>query len=394
MSYPTIRILEGHDRRVRSGSPWLFSNELQMDRTAKALEPGSTVRLVSSDGRAMALAWFNPHSLIAARLLTRSTEATIDRAFLERRLARALAVRDRLFERPSYRLAHAEGDGLPGLVVDRFGDVCVAQLNSAGVAALKTELVGALDSLLRPGVIVLRNDSPVRELEGLPAEIEVVKGEVPGRHEVEENGLVFVADPAGGQKTGWYFDQRENRRFAARLAAGQDVLDLYSYGGGFGLAAAAAGARHVLCVDRAEPALALARESAERQGVLDRCDFEKAEAFASIDGLTEQRRRFGLVIADPPAFVRSRKDLPAGLKGYRKLARGVAGLVAEAGFLCIACCSHNVAEDQFLAETHAGIRSAGRSARLLHRAGAGPDHPVHPALPESAYLKFLVYALD
>lgn len=394
MSYPTIRILEGHDRRVRSGSPWLFSNELQMDRAAKALPPGSTVRLASANGQAMALAWFNPHSLIAARLLTRRTEATVDRAFLERRLARALAIRDRLLDRPFYRLVHAEGDGLPGLVVDRFGDVCVAQLNGAGIAALQSEIVAALDHLLRPRAILLRNDSPAREIEGLPVEILMAKGEISGRQDVEENGLLFVADLEGGQKTGWYFDQRDNRRLAARLAAGQEVLDLYSYAGGFGLTAAAAGALRVLCVDRAEPALALARESALRQGVSDRCELEREEAFAAIDRLAGERRRFGLVMADPPAFVRSRKDLPTGLRAYRKLARGAAGLVAEQGFLCISCCSHNVTEEQFLAETYAGIRSAGRNGHLLHRAGAGPDHPVHPALPETAYLKFLAYALD
>lgn len=395
MSYPVIRILEGHDRRLRSGSPWLFSNEITMDRAAKTLPPGSVVRLASHEGRAMALAHFNPHSLIAARILTRNTDAAIDQAFVERRLARALALRERLYDRPFYRLVHAEADGLPGLVVDRYGDTVVAQLNTAGTAGLEPAVVGALDTVLKPAAIVLRNDSSARTLEGLEVEEpRTVKGEAPGRITLEENGLPFVIDLVGGQKTGWFFDHRENRRFAARLAEGLRVVDLYSYAGGFGLNAAANGAKSVLFVDRAESALGLAAESARLQGVAERCDYRRSDVFAAIDELVAAKERFGLVVADPPAFVKSKKDLAVGLKGYRKLARGSAALVTEPGFLCIACCSHNVSEEAFAAEVYGGIRQAGRGARLLHRAGAGPDHPIHPALPESAYLKFLVYALD
>ncbi len=394
MSHPTIRILPGHDKRLRGGGPWLYSNEVQMDRAARELPPGTVVRLVSHDGKAMALAQLNPHSLICARVLTRNTEAVIDARFLARRLERALALRARLFEAPYYRLVHAEADGLPGLVIDRYGDILVLQVNTIGMSRLEPELLQAIEQVLAPQAILLRNDSAIRALEGLPEEVRLVKGQVPARVELQEGGLTFVADLLQGQKTGWFYDQRPNRAFAARLARGQRVLDLYSYGGGFGLTALAHGASEALLVDRAEGALALARASAERQGVPDRCSFLRKEVFEACEELAAEKARFGLVVADPPAFVKSRKDLAVGLRGYRKLARQAATLVAEGGFLAIASCSHQVVEDDFAREVFAGIRAAGRGARLLHRGFAGPDHPVHPALPEGAYLKFHAYALD
>ena len=252
MAYPQVHLLPGQDRRLRAGHPWAYSNELRMDAAAKALPPGEPVCLVTAEGQRLALAQFNPHSLIAARLWTRNTATTIDSTFLERRLGRALRLRERLFERPWYRLVHAEADGLPGLVVDRFGDVLVCQLNSAGVAALEAELLAALDRLLAPAAVILRNDSPVRELEGLASEVRSVRGELARPVEVVENGLTFLADLREGQKTGWYYDQRANRAFVAPLCRGQRVLDLYSYSAGFGLLAAAAGAVAVRAVDRSQ----------------------------------------------------------------------------------------------------------------------------------------------
>ncbi|HEX6012191.1 MAG TPA: class I SAM-dependent rRNA methyltransferase, partial [Geminicoccaceae bacterium] len=394
MSYPTIKILPGEDRRLRIGSPWLFSNELRMDAEAKALPPGGLVRVMAPSGKIMGVAQFNPHSLIAARLLTRNKDAQVDRPFVARRVARALELRERLFDTPHYRLVHAEADGLPGLVVDRYGDTLVAQLNTAGMSALEGPVAEALDEMVRPRAIVARNDAPSRGLEGLASEVKALKGEVGGQLELVENGLTFVADPAGGQKTGWFYDQRANRRFAAGLCRGEAVLDVYSYCGGFALTAAAHGAKAVTAVDSSAAALELAAASAELQGSAGVCGFERGEAFTFLDGAAQAKRRFGVVIADPPAFVKSRKDLGPGLKGYRKLARLCAALVTEPGFLCLGCCSHHVSAEQFTAECWAGIRDAGRGGRLIRTAGAGPDHPVHPALPETAYLKFLAFALD
>jgi 23S rRNA (cytosine1962-C5)-methyltransferase len=365
-----------------------------MDAEAKALPPGSLVRLMSGQGKILGVAQFNPHSLIAARILTRNKDAAIDRKFFTHRLARAVSLRERLFDTPHYRLIHAEADGLPGLVVDRFGDTLVLQLNTAGMQAMEGLIVDALRETVRPRAILARNDAPARQHERLESEVRTIRGEVPPHIELIENGLTFLADPAGGQKTGWFYDQRDNRRFAAKLAKGEDVLDVYSYTGGFALTAAAGGATSVTAVDSSAQALELSAASAQRQGHAERCRFERAEAFAFLDGAAKEKRRFGLVIADPPAFVKSKKDLAPGLKGYRKLAKLAAAVVSEPGFLCLGCCSHHVSAEQFAAETWAGIREAGRGGRLIRSSGAGPDHPIHPALPETAYLKFLAYALD
>ena len=394
MQYPTIKILPGEDRRLRHGSPWLFSNELRMDEAAKALPPGSVVRLMAPNGKMMGVAHFNPRSLIAARLLTRNKDAAIDRTFLARRIARALALRERLFDAPYYRLVHAEADGLPGLVVDRFGDTLVLQANTAGMAALQPLVLDALNEVVGRSNVVARNDAPSRRLEGLESGVELLQGEVQGPVPLVENGLTFLAEPLSGQKTGWFYDQRLNRNFAAHLSRGETVLDVYSYCGGFALTAAARGAASVTAVDSSAAALDLARRSAAQQGAAGRCRFERSEAFAYLDAAAQAKQRFGVVIADPPAFVKSRKDLGSGLKGYQKLARLCAGVVTEPGILCLGCCSHHVPLDQFAATTWAGIREAGRGGRLIHSAGAGPDHPTHPALPETAYLKFLAYALD
>jgi 23S rRNA (cytosine1962-C5)-methyltransferase len=394
MRYPRLNLLTGQDRRLRAGHPWVFSNELQMDAAAKALPPGEIVCLFTADGRPLALAQFNPHSLIAARVVSRNKDAVVDAKLIERRIARALRLREKLYEQPYYRLVHAEADGLPGLVVDRFGDVLVCQLNSAGMARLEEPLLDALQNVLAPRAVVLRNDSPVRELEGLALEVRVARGEIEGPTLLVENDLTYLADPLGGQKTGWYYDQRDNRAFAARLARGGRVLDLYSYSGGFAVAAAAAGATQVLAIDRAQGGLDLAQASAERNGLSGVLTTERQEGFAALDALAADKQRFDLVVADPPAFVRSKRDLKPGLRGYRKLARACGVLAAESGFLVIACCSHNVPAEAFADEVHRGLRDAGRSARLLRQAGAGPDHPVHPALPESGYLKCLFCALD
>ncbi|MCB2054986.1 MAG: class I SAM-dependent rRNA methyltransferase [Geminicoccaceae bacterium] len=394
MTYPTVRIQPGRDKRLRAGSPWLYSNELEMDTAARAIEPGSLVRVMAGQGKIMGVAHFNPHSLIAGRMLTRNKDATIDAGYFETRIARALTLREQLFDAPFYRLVHAEGDGLPGLVVDRFGEYLAVQFNTAGMQAMAPTIVDALSGILRPAGIVARNDAPVRELEGLALESGTIAGDVPQRVEIAENGIRHLIAPVSGQKTGWYYDQRANRAFAARLAVGRRALDLYAYAGGFALAALAAGASSAMAIDRSAEALDLARESAALQGLDGALETRRADVFEALGGLIDDRQRFGLVIADPPPFVRAKKDLAAGLRGYRKLARTAASVVTEPGFLALGCCSHAVNPSAFLAEVWAGIKAAGRGGRLIQAAGAAADHPVHPGLPETAYLKFLVFALD
>jgi 23S rRNA (cytosine1962-C5)-methyltransferase len=393
-SRPAIALLPGRHKRAEGGHPWIYSNEVRMDPAAKALAPGTLVTLRRADDSALGVAMFNPHSLVAARLLDRDAGRAIGRRFFARRLERALRLRDRLFKQPYYRLVHAEADGLPGFVVDRFGGVLVVQSNAAGIARLEPLILDALDALLAPEAIVLRNDSPIRALEGLAPETRVAKGTVGGPVLVGDNGIEFLADPLAGQKTGWFFDQRDNRRFVAALAHNRRVLDLYCFNGAFSVQAARAGAAAVLGIDSSGPALALAGASAARNEVGEICSFRRGEAFGEAARLAAAGERFDIVIADPPAFAKSRKDAPAALRGYRKLTRIAASVTASGGVLFLACCSHNVAEVEFAEAVRRGLGDAGRGARILRIAGADADHPIHPALPETAYLKAMTLALD
>lgn len=391
---PQVRLLPGGHRRAEGGHPWIFSNEVAMDAEAKALPPGALVTLRRSDERPLGVAMFNPHTLIAARLLDRDAGRAIGQRFFLRRLERALRLRDRLYRQPYYRLVHAEADGLPGLVIDRFGAVLAVQTNAAGMDRLLPSLLEALRELLAPAAIVLRNDSPARAMEGLPTGTRVALGTLAPPVELDEGGTIFLADVLAGQKTGWFYDQRDNRAFVAGIAAGTRVLDLYSYAGGFAVAAAHRGAAMALGIDSSEPALALAAAAAARNGVGERCEFRRADVFAEAAALAGRGERFDIVVADPPAFARTKRDAPAALRGYRKLARLAAQLTAPAGFLFLASCSYNVGADDFAEAVRRGLADAGRAGRILRSAGAGPDHPVHPALPESAYLKSLTLSLD
>jgi 23S rRNA (cytosine1962-C5)-methyltransferase len=392
--YPRVFLLPGRDRRIAAGHPWVFSNEIRMDAEVKALPAGSLASIHRTDGRPFGVGMFNPHALIAFRLLDRDPATPIDAAFLEGRLRRALRLRKRLFDSPHYRWVHAEADGLPGLIADRFGDAVVLQLNTAGMDRLRTPLLAAVERIVDPATIVLRNDSRMRPLEGLPEEVEIAKGTHTDRAEVMEGRLVFPVDVVGGQKTGWFFDQRPNRAFLARLASGGRVLDLYCHSGAFAIAAAAAGAAEVLGIDSSEPALRLARDAAGRNEVAAVSVFERSDAFDALQRLETEGKRFRIVVADPPAFAKSKKEVASGLRGYRKLTRLAASLVEPEGFLLVASCSHAVEIQAFQEQVRAGLFRAGRSGRIVHAGGAGPDHPVHPHLPETAYLKTLTLQLD
>jgi 23S rRNA (cytosine1962-C5)-methyltransferase len=392
---PRVFINPGQDRRLARGHPWVYANEIRMDTAAKALPPGTVVQVRRVDGKPLGVGTFNPHALIAFRLFARDPGAAVDAGFFADRLRTALRWRDRLFGAPFYRLLHAEADGVPGLVADRFGDTVVVQAGTAGMEALLPAFLAALDDILAPATVILRNDGAGRTLEGLDSYARIAKGALNGPVEVQEGGLAFLADPLTGQKTGWFFDQRDNRAFVGLLCRNAArVLDVYCYAGGFAVTAAAAGARAVIGIDRSEPALALARQAAERNGVAARCAFRPAEAFATLERLAADGERFDVVIADPPAFAKTKKEVPSGLKGYRKLARLAAAVVAPEGFLFIASCSHNVEAAAFADEVVRGLAAAGRTGRILRAAGAAPDHPVHPHLPETGYLKTLTLQLD
>jgi len=393
-SQPRVLLRAGSDKRFKNGHPWVYSNEIRMDDEARAIEPGSIVPLVRADGKPAGIGTFNPHSLICYRAFTRSGAGAVDDDFIRERLSRAARLRDSLFSEPHYRLVYGDSDGLPGLVIDRFGDVFVIQTATAGMDMLLDDILRILDELFEPRAIILSNSGSFRRMENLETYSKLAKGELDGPIEVRENGLTFFADPMGGQKTGWFFDQRANRAYMANLAKGRSVLDLYAYAGGFGITAAAGGASNVLCVDRADGSLKLANEAAKANKLDGIVKTRVGEVFATLENFAEAKQRFGIVIADPPAFVKTKKDVGPGAKGDRKMARLAAAVVEPGGFLFVASCSHNMFEERFLDETAHGISQAGRSGRVIYRGGAGPDHPIHPYLPESAYLKGLVYALD
>ncbi len=389
MSRKTVILPKG--RRARAGSPWIFSNEIRMDEAAKAIAPGSVVNVRGEDGRAFGTGYFNPKSLIAIRLFSEECEVVIDAEFFAVRLTRALALRDAIYDKPFYRLFHAEGDGVPGLVIDRFGDTLTVQIGTAGMEKQITAITMALDAVLKPKTVILRADAPSRALEGLDSYVKTLKGEG-HRIAVEENGVRYVADLTEGQKTGWYYDQRDNRAFVAQFARNKSVLDAFSYTGGFGLLAAKAGASEVVCLDSSAPALAIAEESARTNSV--KIQAVKADVFEELARLKTAEESFDIVLADPPPFVKTKKDLEAGARAYRKLARMAADVTAPGGIVMVASCSHNIPPDRFAAECAAGLSRTGRRAALIRQSGAGVDHPVHPLLPESAYLKALFYALD
>ena len=392
--HPRLRLKPGAHKRLATGHPWIYSNEVAMDAGAKALPPGGVVTIEDAGGNPLATAHFNPKPLISLRILEAKPDVAIDAAWFTQRLLQAQALRQRLIPDPFYRWVHAEGDHLPGLIVDRCRDVVVVQPNTAGMDRAMPEITVAIQSLMSPKAIILRGDSSYRALEGLGDVTNVMVGEVTSPVKITENGRIFFADPLGGQKTGWFFDQRDNRAFVAGLANDHKVLDLYTHTGGFAIACAANGAKSALGIDGSALALELATKAAAANNLSSICKFERADVFDFLDAASNRKDKFDVVVADPPAFVKSRKDLKPGLQGYRKLARLCAGITTKGGFLFIASCSHNAPLAEFTEAVARGITDAGRSGRILKTSGASADHPVHLQLPESAYLKALTIALD
>jgi 23S rRNA (cytosine1962-C5)-methyltransferase len=391
--YPQLRLLPRADRRLKAGYPWAFSNELAVTPQHRAWPPGAPVRLESDGAWRYGTFAFNPHSLIAARLLDHDPAASIDAAWVRTRIAAAAALRERICDSKFHRLVHAEADRLPGLIIDRFADVAVVQANSAAVDRLLPEITAALAGLLPLRAVVARNDSAARVQEGLPQEVRLLHGET-ADVEVDEGGVRFPIDPMEGQKTGFFLDQRPTRDRVAALAPGARVLDVFCHTGAFGLRAAAAGAVAVKLIDSSAPALDLARSAAERNGLSDRITIQRGDAFDTMAALASAGERYDIVICDPPAFAKSRKDAEAGLRAYNRMTRLAAPLVTPSGFLLVASCSHHAPLEAFAGQIAAALVRARRDARVLFTGGAGPDHPVHPNLPESAYLKVQLLQLS
>ncbi|WP_237400634.1 RSP_2647 family RNA methyltransferase [Rhodovulum sulfidophilum] len=394
IDYPTIRLMpKAEARAIRHGFPWVYSDELVMDRRTRALAPGSLAVLEDTERRPLGLAAVNPLSRIVARVIDRDPEAEIDSAWFAARIGQASRLRERLYQQPFYRLVHAEADGLPGVVIDRFGDTAVVQPNAAWAELRLEALVEALRQVTGVGTVVKNGSGRVRGLEGLAEETLVLTGALEGPVPVPMNGATYMADLTGGQKTGLFYDQRPNHAFAAGLARGARVLDVFAHVGGFALAALAAGAQSALAVDGSEPALALAEAGARASGLDARFATRKGDAFDTLAALDAEGAQFDLVICDPPAFAPSKKALDAGLRAYERVARLAATLVAPGGYLVLCSCSHAADLAKFRAASARGIGKAGRRGPIVYTGFAGPDHPVLPQLAESGYLKALAFRL-
>lgn len=394
-AFPVIRMLpKKSPQRIRFGAPWVYSDELVMDRRARKLAPGTIVELQANDGERLGLCAFNADSKITCRMLDRDLDANIDQNWFALRLTRALALRSRLYDQPYYRLIHAEADGLPGVVIDRFGDTAVIQPNAAWAEVRLADLAAALAAVTGVTAIVKNGTGRARLLEGLPEETVTLMGALSGPVPVKMNGATYFADLAEGQKTGLFLDQRDNHAFAARLAAGGTVLDVFSHVGGFALAALAAGATSALAVDGSQPALDLAGQGAQSCGFGDRFTTLKGDAFEVMARFQGEKRRFDLVVCDPPAFAPNKNALEAGLRAYERVARLGAAICEDGGFLVLCSCSHAADLDNFREACIRGIGKAGRQGQLIHTGAAGPDHPMHTFLAETGYLKALFFRLD
>lgn len=386
-----LQLKKDQERRLLAGHDWVYSNEIDTDRTPlKGLEPGQPVEIRSRSGRWLAHGYVNPRSLIAARVVSRQREHPLSSALLVERIRRALALRERVYQGPCYRLVHGEGDALPGLVVDRYDQLLVVQITTAGIERVRGEILATLEQVIRPTRILLRNDIQVREQEGLSQEIEWVLGDDPGEIELNEGGLNFRLSPTKGQKTGWFFDQADNRLALARFAGTGPALDCCCYLGAWGLRAAAQGASSVMLVDSAANALDAVNANAELNGLQDRITTRQADVFEALKTLRDDRMLFDTVILDPPAFIKRRRDEAEGRRAYLRLNRLGLDVLAPGGMLITSSCSFHLGRDAFVMTAQQAARRAGRALQLLWIGGQGPDHPIQPAIPETSYLKTLV----
>lgn len=383
---PVLRLKRHEDRRVSAGHLWIFSNEVDTAATPlTSFAPGALVAVRSDRDKFLGFAYVNPNSLIAARILGRDAAFAPGPSLFVHRFRVALSLRERLYDRPYYRLVHGESDALPGLVVDRYNEVLVVQIGTAGMEAQKEAIVGALIKVVKPTTIVFKNDSGARELEGLPKYVETALGEMPQAVTVIEAGLHFEAPLADGQKTGWFYDQAGNRRqFMPMLRGAQRVLDVFSYVGAWAVPAAVGGAE-VTCIDSSAGALAAAEANGRANGVT--LNLIQDDAFDALEALHAAREKFDAVIVDPPAFIKRRKDAPKGEAAYKRINQLAMQLLSRDGLLVSCSCSYHLESGALLDALQKGGRHLGRFVQVIGTGGQSPDHPIHPAIPETRYLK-------
>ena len=383
---PELRLKRGEDRRLSAGHLWVFSNEVDTARTPlPGFEPGALCRVVSDRDKFLGYAYVNPHSLICARILGRDPEYPPSKSLIVHRLQVAQSLRRSLFDRPFYRLVYGESDALPGLVLDRFGDVIVGQIATAGMEAMRADVEAAVRKAIAPTAMLWKNDAGVRELEGLPSYVEPAFGDLPEFVDVEEGGVTFRIPLGTGQKTGWFFDQAANRLALRKYVGGSRVLDVFSYLGAWGLGALRAGATEVTCVDSSATALEGLQAAAAANGLKPATI--RGDAFDVMEQLHAERRRFDVVVIDPPAFIKRKKDIPKGEAAYRRLNQLAIQLLERDGILVSCSCSYHLEPQQLLAAIQRAARHLDRFAQVVEVGGQAPDHPIHPAIPETRYLK-------
>ncbi|GAB6190725.1 class I SAM-dependent rRNA methyltransferase [Desulfocastanea catecholica] len=387
VKHKKLRLNRHEERRLRGGHLWIYSNEVDTRQTPlKEFVPGEQVRVETYNGKFLGTAYVNPHSLICARLFSRDDQG-LDRTLLMHRLELALRLRNRLFDHPFYRLVYGESDLLPGLVVDRFGAHLSVQLNSAGMEVLKADIIDTLIALLQPESILLRNDGSMRQLEGLPRLVETAYGTSPAEVELLENGVKMLAPLHVGQKTGWFYDQRPNRALLQRFVQGKRVLDVFSYVGSFAVQAAVFGAKEVMAVDASRFALEMAEKNADLNGVGEIFSGAQGDAFDVLKAFRQDGEKFDVIVVDPPAFIKRKKDHQEGLRAYHRINELAMHLLVDDGLLLSASCSMHLQRDELLDVLRSGGRHLDRHVQILFEGMQGPDHPVHPAIPETRYLK-------
>lgn len=384
----TLKLKANEDRRLREGHLWIYSNEVDVIATPlKDFTAGDQVRVEDNKGKFLGIATVTPTSLICGRLLSRDEKYPLNKSLLVHRLQVALALREMLYDKPYYRLVYGDSDFLPGLVIDRFGDICVVQIASAGMERVKSEIIEALQQVLSPSGILFKNDGKMREVEGLESYVEVAAGEVPMEVPLLENGVKFLAPVQSGQKTGWFYDHREARAELAHLVKGKRVLDVFSYVGGWGVQAAVFGAAEVTCVDASAPALAMVAKNAALNAVGDKVKTLQGDAFDILTSLKQSGEKFDVIVLDPPAFITKRKDHKNGLAAYRRANELAMRLLNREGLLVSGSCSLHLSRPELVEIIRASARHVDRSAQIIHHGHQGGDHPIHPSIPETEYLK-------
>lgn len=387
MSYPKLKLKKNEDRRILAGHLWIFSNEIDTKSTPlNGFEPGETVTVTSQNDRPLANAYINPHSLISARVFSHSPKQALDNKLITARINQALSLRQECFAEPYYRMIYSEGDLLPGVIVDRFNDTLVLQISTLGMEAHQSEIVQALKEVIQPATIILNNNTSARKQEGLETYTKVIEGNAPDTIQVIENNARFHVPAIGGQKTGWFYDHRANRQTMQAWVKDKQVLDVFSYAGGWGIQAALAGAEQVHCIEASESACELIQTNAELNGVNEKLSISTSDAFDALAALKQKSKKFDVIILDPPAFIKRKKDLKQGTIAYQRLNKLAMQLLPENGILISASCSFHLSREQHLKILRTSAQQTGHQLQIVEQGGLGPDHPIHPAIPETAYL--------